>query len=357
MHGALARLLSGGALDPGLPATDLVTAADGQGVVGLLLELPALAEPVATAHREALLAVARREAIRELGALAETRRILQVLGQSGIHPLVLKGGALSQWLYREAWHRPCSDLDLLVADRDAAVLVVEQLRGVGYNLLAGVGPEDADGFEVALVGSRGMQVDLHWRLLNHARLTRYFPYGELLEASLSLPTLHPQARGLGKRHALLHALLHRVTNLANGGGERLIWLWDIHLLTQTLDAGEWNAFLDEATGKEVAMPCLDGLLSTKRVLGAAIPDAILAGLQDASKRERWDVVTHPSQGGMDRAHFAALGWRERGAWVRHKLFPSPEFMRLRYDVQSSPALVLAYLRRWAVGVRRALGGR
>lgn len=59
---------------------------------------------------------------------------------------------------------------------------------------------------------------------------------------------------------------------------------------------------------------------------------------------------------MNRAHLRALRWPERLGWLRRKLFPSRAFMRHRYGAAGALALARAYLQRWWVGLRRALGG-
>ena len=46
----------------------------------------------------------------------------------------------------------------------------------------------------------------------------------------SLPCSRTHAAwGLGAAHALLHACVHRASNLSAGLGDRLKWLYDLHL--------------------------------------------------------------------------------------------------------------------------------
>lgn len=357
LHDTLARLLVGAALDPSVDPADLAYAAESQGVAGLLLDLPAFDMESAAAFRKALLHVSRRDSVREMAAYAESRRVLDLLSSAGIAPLVLKGVALGRWLYSESWHRPCVDLDLLVVDQVTAQRVVALMLASKYELLGNVDPTEASGFEVALQKPGGMVVDLHWRLLNHALLTRYFSFDELAGSAQSLPKLHPDARGLGKRHALLHALLHRVTNIAKGEGERLIWLWDIHLLVQCLSADDWEAFLADVIGKKITTPCLEGFEIVHARLGTVVPESVVARMRNAARNEIWNLVGEVSQGAMDRAHLAALSWSAKPRWIWNKVFPSREFMRFRYGVTGGSSLVLAYLQRWWIGLRRAIGGQ
>ena len=359
MYRYCAGLLSGGAGDASVSPQALAACAEDEGVSGLLLGLPALAQEELAVQREALLVNARHDAMRELAASFETARVLSQLENVGITPLVLKGSALALWLYLEPWQRPRSDLDLLVEDKATAQRVVDLLRPAGYALVAGVGPAQADGFEVALQRPGGIVIDLHWRLLNHAVLERFFPYAELTAEAIALPKLHPDAQGLGKRHALFHALLHRITNLAKGGveeGDRLIWLMDIQLLAQACDEADWQELLRICGEKGIATPCLDGLRATQTTLGLMLPSAVEAALSTLAAQESWALLRDIDQAAMDRTHLAALPWTEKLAWVRHKLLPSPEFMRYRYGATGPLKLARAYLKRWRLGLRRGVGG-
>ena len=123
--------------------------------------------------------LARQDAVRDMEATLEVRRVLALLAEAGIVSLVLKGSALALWLYREPWHRSRGDFDLLVPDKAAAKRVVDLLLAQGYGLLAGVAPDEADGYEVALQRGDGIVIDLHWRLLNTTVRARALSWHEL----------------------------------------------------------------------------------------------------------------------------------------------------------------------------------
>jgi hypothetical protein len=353
-----ASLLSGGVGDASILPQSLADCAQTEGVSGLLMGLPALAQAELAPQYDALRKGARNDAMRELAASVEASRVLSLLDAAGIRPLVLKGSALAMWLYREPWLRPRSDLDLLVEDMATAHRVVDLLQQVGYVLVAGVGPAATDGYEVALQRQSGIVIDLHWRLLNHAVLERFFPYVELAAEAIPLPGLYPNALGLGKRHALFHALLHRITNLAKGGvdeGDRLIWLVDIQLLAQACDDEDWQVFLRLCSEKGIATPSLDGLRAARDALGVVLPPKVEDALTNLAMQESWTLLDGIDQAAMDRTHLAALPWPEKIAWLRHKLLPSPEFMRHRYGVKGVFGVASAYLWRWWYGVKSAVG--
>jgi hypothetical protein len=303
----------------------------------------------------------RQETAIELARLGHARQVLTALQVAAIDVLVLKGTALAYWLYRQPAWRPRCDLDLLVMDRATAQCAVDALASLGYLPVAEVSTTEVAEFEVALERhtptGQVYTVDLHWQLVNHASLTRGFGFDELWTQRIRVDALHPQAFGLCRMHALTHALLHRVTNMPQGQQDRLIWLYDIHLLASGASADEWQSFLRLCGEKRIATPCLDGLVATRAVFATTIPAAVEADLRQRSGGESWQLGGTVDQGVMDRAHLGALGWPDKLRWLRRKLFPPAEFMRYRYQAVGPISLCKAYLTRWWVGIRRALGWR
>src|SRR5262249_8171279 len=106
-------------------------------------------------------------------------------------------------------------------------------------------------------GSRH-SIDLHRRINNSEVLSRLLSYEELRDQAHPLPALCPDALAAGRVHALLLACLHRATHkhnpwyahgVAHYGGNRLIWLYDIHLLATYFDHAEWDTFMQAAREK------------------------------------------------------------------------------------------------------------
>lgn len=335
---------------------ELIAAAESEGVLALLAAGWATASPPCSAS---MLSAHRLEAMRELARQAQAREVLSLLDRAEIPVLTLKGAALAYGLYPSPEQRSRCDLDLLVASREQARRAVSVLLDAGYVLLGGVDVDASTESEVALVCplSSGYRVaiDLHWALINHSVLSFGLSFERLWAQRLSLPALHPKALGLGRTHALLHALLHRITNFAHGNQDRLIWLYDIRLLTA--EGGvDWNEFIDLCSELCVAFYCLDGLLAASRIFNAGVPDCVLETLHSLAADEPRRLGFAPDQGMMDRAQLGALPWCERIGWLRRKLFPSREFMRHRYGAVGTIALTRAYLLRWWVGVKRGFGG-
>ena len=356
----LANVLRTGQATSGLDGVGcepLIAAAEDEGVV--MLVLPKLLQNAADAEMHATLQhLGRRHAMQELQRLAEARHAIAALDAGGVQVLVLKGAALAYWLYPDPVQRPRYDLDMLVAGRAAAGRAIDALGSAGYAAVADIGLENTPDFEIAL--KRGSAtgshvIDLHWHLLNHSVLARGFDFEALWALSIPIPELHPQARGLGRVHALVHALLHRVTNMPSGHQDRLIWLYDIHLLAESSSEEDWAFFLQLCRDKHIAAPCRDGLEACVSVLATKLPSEVEDELRRLSVAEPWKFG-RLGQGAMDRAHLSALPLRQKVSWLRRKLFPSPEFMRHRYGPQGGFGLLHAYIARWWVGLKRAAGG-
>lgn len=336
----------------------LVRAAD-EGVLALLYDklagdaLAALPSDLAVGLRDA----ARNAAALELARSIEIRRVADMLATAGIRMLILKGGALAYWLYASPSHRPRGDLDLLVAHVGDAERAVALLQELGYRLEI-VRPAETAGFETALerVTPAGLthRIDLHWRLLNNARLTKGISYDALWQRAIPIPALGAGAKGLGRSDALAHAALHRITNIPSGGHNRLIWIYDVHLLTNGMDEADWCLLLEIAV-RGLATPVLDALRASQEAFGTVPPQRVVERLVQLAETEDWLSSDDVDVAVLDRAHLAHLPWSEKGRWLRRKLFPSPAFMRHRYGATGNGGLARAYLVRWWVGIRRGLG--
>nr|WP_275672686.1 nucleotidyltransferase family protein [Thermomonas flagellata] len=330
----------------------VLACAEAEGVAPLLARaLPAQAPTAALRAR--LAAQARLDGMRLLAREASARAVLDQLAEAGLPCFVLKGMALGQWLYPAPELRPGCDIDLLVADLAQAEAATAALVAAGWTLAHGVAPRQASDTQVALVdpARRGVVLDLHWRLLNHAGLDRGLAFADLWARAQALPGLHPQARALGAADALLHAALHRAGNRAAGTHDRLLWLYDVHLLAARCGPGDWARLLAPAADPVHLAALVDALQAAHAAFATALPPE----LAEAAARSAGAGLHLDAPGAFDRSHLRGLPWPQRLRWLWHKLLPPPAFMRHRYDAHGPLGLAAAYLRRWGVGLRRALG--
>lgn len=311
------------------------------------------------------------EAAEEQLVRQSIRSVIAGCTEAGLAPLIFKGAALAFTHYADPSDRPYVDLDLLVRPAEAprAALVLEAL---GYTAAVSVtGALLAEAPDAATIDryapssqvpftrrdARGtpLEVDLHWRPTIPQVLAQVFDQDDLHANAVAVPALGPGARAFGPVHALLLACLHRLAH--HHGSDRLIWLYDLHLLGTRLTDREVAHLLHLARHHQVAALCLDGLVRAETAFGSAFPAALLDGLRDAAasgeEPSAMYLVSRLRQVDVLRADLAAqatLGARMR--LLREHLFPPASYLRQRYDVQSPLWLPWLYLRRAVTGARR-----
>lgn len=328
-----------------------IEAARREGLSGLLCErwraIIAFDDP-----RAALLsAEIGRQVASELIRSGAERRVLAALGAAGIDVLVLKGAALARWLYPQAHWRPRSDLDLLFASEADSARAEQVLATLGYRwdgILAN-GPC----VERTCVGTQhGVMhsVDLHWRLTPHPAYADRFSFDELRGKRVPLPSL-PDSYGLGAMHALVHAALHRLANRWVGEEDRVVWLYDLHLLARRMDPDAWSTLVDCACTHGVAAPLVDALHRSSEWLGTPIPDDAMRRLVAAAATESFQVEDAQDRRVFEWHALRRLPPGPRLAQAWRLLFPSVAYMRQRYRVDSPVSITSAYVRRVVDGLK------
>jgi hypothetical protein len=187
-------------------------------------------------------------------------------------------------------------------------------------------------------------LDLHWKISNSELLSRLFSYDELREAAVPLPALSPHAFGAGLVHALLIACMHRaghkqapyfVDGVAHYSGDRLIWLYDIHLLAQAMSPAQWDEFLRLAGQKGLRAVCLEGIEQTRSRFATPVPQEVLdelarpGSLEPAAQyldarhlKRRWlDLCAH--QGLAGKLRFISRTGVSAGGLHARALSPCP----------------------------------
>lgn len=303
--------------------------------------------------REALAEMARKEAVREAIRVEEIRRVLAGLNAERVVPLVLKGAALAYSLYPRPHLRTREDTDLLV--RQAAVADVRRILGnLGYrrhHRLPGQRVlrqdtylrEDDSGFTHAL--------DLHWAISNRPALADNLGYVEIRQRAVPIEAMSPCGMGLCHEDALLHACLHR---LAHGDEENLIWLYDIHLLVESMTAIEFERFVNSAMEKRLGRTSRDAIAKAQLRFHTKLPSGELDDhfhpekLLEEARSGRSLTPGHRIRNYI--ADIRGLGSvRETFAWVFEHAFPPPAYMRERYGASSSAWLPTLYIRRGLKG--------
>jgi hypothetical protein len=219
-------------------------------------------------------------------------------------------------------------------------------------------------FQVRKEGAFGVVhiFDVHWKISTQPTFANLLTYDELMRDSAPVPALGPRARTAGPGHALLLACVHPVMHHQNV--ERLVWIYDIHLLASGLSAPEVDQFVEMVRRKDMTAICARELRLTQRMYGTAIPESVFETLAEGRRRERSSEylgVRRRWPHELLSILRALPGWSSRARHLRGVLFPSPRYVLGAYGMPHTPLGVLLlpalYVHRNLQGAWRILLGR
>jgi len=259
--------------------------------------------------------------------LQALERILKAFQDAGIEVIVLKGAALAQTVYADIGLRPMNDLDLLVRP-EFLRKAVKVLQGLGFAPLM----YNYARYHV-FFRQENIALELHWTLLDGVQ------HHELWSQAVSLP---PWTNGILTLNTQMHLLyLAGHAFWQHQKHLRLIWLYDLHLVVGQYRREDWKALL-QRTASLIWQPALvNALTALKTYFGDNLPDVSLA-----------DDDISPVVSIADPTHrkfikiWRALDWGSRTHMIVQGLFPSPGYMRWRYNIRHSLFLPVYYPYRW-----------
>jgi len=327
----------------------LVSCANKEGVAAFVHQCLSEDPHASIELRNAFAAAARESAVESLLKEGECRRVLDVLQGARIPALLMKGSALAWWLYPPGFLRECVDIDLLFSSRGQAQEAARLLASHGYSLKY---PPDDSSYELMCrrdIGAMNVDLDMHWRLVNVPLFAEMFDFEALHAASIPLPRLATNARGLGPVHAFLHACIHRAVNLSLGVGDRLKWLYDLHLLGERFTIPDWSDLQQQCREHGLGGVCAAGIEAAAGLFGSVVPGAVLKSLQEASADESLDVGRLNDWKYMQARNLAALpSLRMRARWLWQRVFPPKRYLQELYGVDRSAASL------WMQRMKRAI---
>jgi hypothetical protein len=207
-------------------------------------------------------------------------------------------------------------------------------------------------------------LDLHWRIHYSQLQSRLFPYEILLQRAWPLPTLCPAALGVDPVYALLIACLHRANDLrmpqwindkARYGPERLIWLYDFHLLIESMTSQQLNEFRTLAEQKGLREICWDGIEKARACFNTRLPQPLIEVL---SRTEPPEPIIRYQRSGMLRQRWmdwlALEGISNRIAYLVEHVLPPADYMHARFTDFDPQWLPLLYVRRLTDGIVRRM---
>lgn len=239
-----------------------------------------------------------------------TRNTLALLAEHGIPSLLLKGTPMAHLHYPSSYLRPRCDTDLLIRESQARQ-AAEILGKAGY-VISGLGqrPQASRQFLAAwpMVSGHHIHFDMHWKLSNRVLFRDSLLFDNCQQSAQPVPALGEAAHALSNVDLLLHACIHRIGHGRNTERNRLIWLYDIHLLYRVMDEARRGEFRQAACDKKIGVLCADALRTAEELFGSELPGAYLQELEQNRSLE-------PSAGLI---HGSKLAW----AWADLRALPS-----------------------------------
>ena len=239
--------------------------------------------------RRELARAAHWSAATELVRSRETAAVLEALESAGVHPILLKGVPLAHVVYDSPSLRTHADTDLIIR-RDDVDRTRDAMRRMDYvESTMSHGELIFCQFQMIKHDRFGVDhaFDIHWKISTQPVFAEVLTYDDLSAASVPVPTLGTGARAAGPVHALLLACIHPAMHHRNA--ERLIWLYDIHLLASLLSPADLDRFAVLAVNGKVAAICRHQLELTRARFGTLLPAGVMASLARQDGREPSEI--------------------------------------------------------------------
>lgn len=266
-------------------ASRLIERATYHGVQQLLHDFLSPADHWPDSVRGALREESIARAMWELRHEQVLRQAIEALTAAGLPSVLIKGSALAYGLYPNPVLRTRGDTDLIV-DPDKMRNADRVLTSIGFASERGSGADVVSYHSVySRVASDGTlhTIEVHSRIGISRLLSNLFPFEDLLARAVLLPRLSPGARAHGAIDGLFITCLHRATHkhrpyfAGEGtyyGANRLIWLYDIHLIASSLAPADWAAFVEASRDKGLLSVAREGLLAAEVAFKTEIPPSV-----------------------------------------------------------------------------------
>jgi hypothetical protein len=292
----------------------------------------------------ALRTVYFEEVARTMVRRTQLDNLLKWLEAVEIEPLVLKGAALGEMIYAEAFQRPTADIDVLVPKANYETARTALLEN-GYRSKRGDRSQQMDWscdeelMPAAVDEARQYVVELHWALTSHAGLLAKIETDVLFDRADRVTGLNRAFRVLNPVDALVFACLHLFYKHINE--LRLIWLYDIHLLAQRIESqGLWYETVALSQQWQARLALNNCLQLAHQWFGTPYPDEVsnLAYKPaDLEEMQLYNLVMfqleHGQREGWLRKHLFQLnhlkGWNKY-YYLKSRLFPTRQEIEANY---------------------------
>ena len=282
-------------------------------------------------------------------------RILEEFDRTGVRCLLMKGEALALSHYATPGTRARCDSDLFIRIKDIA-RTKAAMRDIGFMITSPI--YKSHQFTVMPSGDRSglIHFDVHWRILNHPRYARILNFMETFAGAVDVPGLD-NVRVPGVVDALLLACMHRFGSESHDRN-RLIWIYDVHLMVTAMTQLELTEFATKALERGVQAICLDGLNQSQVCFKTDVSPGVKRQLESPDRPQSFPRRYSESHLSLLIDDLKALpDWNSRLALLGELFLPSPDFLMMRYGRVNRFWLPLLYLRQVFGGIVKRLSLR
>lgn len=309
------------------------------------------------------LVVARRVgSMSEIYRLKHLQNILEKFNKYGIQSLVLKGAALAYDLYPQACQRPRVDTDILIRPDDRE-RVETALFEAGLEKSVSVGGDfiSHQSMFSELKNDIRHIYDIHWKISNRNAYVGRFGFEDLYQRCTRLTKIAPFACCLNRVDALLHAVVHYYGHFP-ADRDRLVWIYDMHLLVSDFGGEEWNALIQRSAILQLDPLCYEALELCKKTFGSPVPEDVVAHFMNSGVQlspieqarisgEKWARID------QFKSDWSVLDTRQRYRLVMEYLFPPAEFILKQNHSTNKVLLPWFYTKRIITGGARVIHER
>jgi hypothetical protein len=287
---------------------------------------------------------------------------LEVLANEHLQPLVFKGTALAYSVYAEPYVRARADSDLLL-EPGQRKKAAKALQAAGFVRQGSIDGEYVS-YEVSFTREQNRflhYLDLHWRIHYSQFQSIRFPYAYLRRRAGPLPRLSPIALAPAPVDSILLNCVHRANDMNTPqwasdqpvfGTERLISLYDIHLLLESMGPHELDELTSTAQLLGVMSICRRWILAAVSNFATRVPTAFIDVWKADAGTDAFCRYHAANTVAQRWADFASVpGVRCKVAYLAEHISPPADYMRERFPLSQDSSWSLR-ARRLAHGLKR-----
>jgi len=295
--------------------------------------------------------------IRTLYMERQLQQLTSAFREAGVRMIVLKGPALARMVYPDTALRAGSDLDILVHPKEMT-RSKEILSQLGYTCDArkfGTDVEALSHHEEFTSSQHGQQfrsIELHWKLIRIG-LLQESDVDNLFDNAVQVSADSSTFEALNPVDALIHRALNNA--FMHDGDMRLIWIYDILMLAQSLkEPKEWLLLQNRCVAWRARLAVEVALTLARSWYGLRLPDAYANfstwPAPSAEELDAWNLITlrRKRLDFMIGAHLPHGASFLENVWLTIRLIVPPRTVVVKlYPVRHPWLFPLSYIRRWS----------